>query len=273
MRVATFVLNRNLGEITDALCKTIEMDPVVENDIYVIDCSTSPGKRSERAYWVVDDPDTIREGLRYGLGMNFGLAALHKENTLADYDVFCFCTNDLVIDSKTFISDMIELLSSYKDLAILAPIEKGASESELFGHGILKLTWTLQASCLFVTRKFVEAVMNPQGNEYRQFLFDGQCKRGFYHQQELVAKAYANDFAVGITKLHTVVENKSLLDNHFTEIETDPHYINYRKYLAEGRMWLRAKYGYGNSWSLVEVSRFWYDKFFESHPAYKELRI
>lgn len=273
MRVATFILNRNLGHATDDLCKAIEVDPLIENDIFVIDCSTDPRKRSERAYWVVDDPEVIREGLRFGLGMNYGLAALYEKNVLTDYDVFCFCTNDLEVSSQTFISDMVDLFSVNKELAILAPIESGSSENELFSDSNLKFTWTLQSPCLFVTRKFVETIMNPSRRGYYQFLFDGDCKRGFYHQQELVAKAYANGFAAGITNLHMIVENKSLLDAYFLEIETDPHDINYRKYLAEGRAWLRAKYGYDNTWGLIEVSRFWYDKFFERYPHYREFRI
>ena len=63
-------------------------------------------------------------------------------------------------------------------------------------------------------REFIESIREINNPNYMNFLFDGNNFRGYLSESELIAKAYANDWAAAITSLVLAEENESyLLEN------------------------------------------------------------
>ena len=103
------------------------------------------------------------------------------------------------------------------------------------------------------------------------FLFDGNNFRGYLSESELIAKAYANDWAAAITSLVLAEENESYLLEKSDLIKTEGFEDNLKLYLKEGQQWIRSKYGFNSRWSMNQYVKLFYDKFFDLHPELNSL--
>jgi len=63
-----------------------------------------------------------------------------------------------------------------------------------------------------------------------------------------------------------------LLD-HADQIKTEAYEENLMLYVAEGRRWMRQKYGFNSHWSMQHYVKTFYDKFFEFYPEYSQFKI
>ena len=89
----------------------------------------------------------------------------------------------------------------------------------------------------------------------------------------MIAKAYANDWAAGITTEVLASENESHLLNKVDLIKTEGYEENLRLYVEEGRQWMRKKYGFNSRWSMQQYVKSFYDHFFDFHPEYQSYKI
>jgi hypothetical protein len=105
------------------------------------------------------------------------------------------------------------------------------------------------------------------------FLFDGSNFRGYFAESELIAKAYANDWAAAITTEVWASENETHLINQADLIKTEGYEENMKLYIQEGQIWLRNKYGFNSRWSMQQYVKSFYDKFFEFHPEFEAYKI
>ncbi len=105
------------------------------------------------------------------------------------------------------------------------------------------------------------------------FLYDGTNFRGYSFESELIAKAYANDWAAAITAEVWAEENESHLLNQADLIKTEGYEENLKLYVEEGRRRMRNKYGFNSRWSMQQYVKSFYDHFFEFHPEFKPYRI
>ncbi len=105
------------------------------------------------------------------------------------------------------------------------------------------------------------------------FLFDGTNFRGYGSEHELIAKAYANDWAAAITSHVWAAENESHLLDHADQIKTEAYEENLKLYIAEGRRWMRKKYGFNSHWSMQQYVKGFYENFFEFHPEYSKFKL
>ena len=78
-KVATIILNRNLPAVTERLYEHLEKYDGDLTDIYVVEAGSDAGKLSRYSTWHANSDEILRNGLRYGRGMNFGLTQLIKE--------------------------------------------------------------------------------------------------------------------------------------------------------------------------------------------------
>jgi hypothetical protein len=115
--------------------------------------------------------------------------------------------------------------------------------------------------------------LNHEQSDFMGFLFDGSNFRGYGAENELIAKAYANDWAAAITTDIFVGENESYLLNQADLIKTEKYEDNLKLYLDEGRVWMRNKYGFNSHWSMQQYVKGFYDKFFEFHPEYSQYKV
>ena len=85
-KIYTVILNRNLPEPTDSLYEHLIKYDSNNNDTYVIEAGSDKDKLSKYCSWYADEPEIIKNGLRYGRGMNYALLKLFKEEKWEKYE-------------------------------------------------------------------------------------------------------------------------------------------------------------------------------------------
>ena len=272
-RVATIILNRNLPEVTDSLYDHLEKYDGDMTDIYVVEAGSDLARLSKHTSWHANWEDAIVNGLRYGRGMNYGLSKLWSEGKFKTYDAFFLLTNDTELEPSETIKPLIRIMDTHPKLGILSPCSKRWGERLLLEEEKTKYFWFIHNNSLMLRRDFVESICNYSESSYMNFLFDGSNFRGYLGESEIIAKAYANDWAAAITSEVWSNENESYLINQSDLIKTENYEENLSLYLDEGKIWLRNKYGFNSRWSMQQYVKSFYDKFFEFHPEYTHFRI
>ena len=272
-KVATIILNRNLPEITDALFERFTEYENEITDVFVVEAGSDTDKKSKYTTWSADWDDVIQNGLRFSRGMNFGLSQLWKENRFNQYDAFFLVTNDTVLESKPILPDLLAILHQHQRVGILSPCGENWGERQILKNEETRYFWFIHNNALMLRRKFVESVMNVNKPDFMNFLFDGSNFRGYGAENELIAKAYANDWAAAITSAVTVGENEEHLLNRSQLIKTERYEDNLQLYISEGLEWMKSKYGFSSHWDMQLYVKFFYDNFFVNFPELCEFRI
>lgn len=117
-RVATIILNRNLPKVTDQLYEHLVKYDGDLTDIYVVEAGSDSNNLSQHATWYANTPEAMRDGLRYGRGMNFGLVQLLKEGKFEQYDSFFLLTNDTEFKVGATLAPLVSLLEEHPSLGM-----------------------------------------------------------------------------------------------------------------------------------------------------------
>ena len=273
-KVATIILNRNLPEETNKLYEHLYKYDGNLTDIFVIEAGSDKDKLSKYKTWYADWPDAKENGLRYARGMNFGISNLIKEDKYSLYDYFFLITNDTEFDEKPSISSLLNIMKIHKRLAILSPCSKRWGEKYLLDSpNHTKYFWFIHNTAYLFRRELIEKISHQGNSNYLNFLFDGSNFRGYGCESEIIAKAYANDWAAAITNEVIANENESYLINYSERIRTEKYEENLKLYLNEGKKWMRNKYGFNSRWSMVQYVKYFYDKFFDYNPDLLPFKI
>jgi hypothetical protein len=158
-------------------------------------------------------------------------------------------------------------------VGILSPCAARWGERLLLKEQPTKYFWFIHNNAYLLRREFVESIFNVDQPDQMNFIFDGSNFRGYGSETELIAKAYANDWAAAITSEVWAGENESYLLNQSDLIKTEGYEENLKLYVEEGRRWMRNKYGFNSRWSMQQYVKYFYDNFFEFHPEYESYRI
>ncbi len=273
-KTATIILNRNLPLETNSLVDHLLKFDGVYTDVFVVEAGSDKDKLSKYCTWHVETPEVKNQGLRYLRGMNFGLLKLWKEGHWEKYDSFFLLTNDTKFpkNQKTIIS-LQELLIKYKKVGIISPCSNRWEEKNLIGINSLKYFWFIHNNAYFFRKEMMDQLINKDNPTYMNFLFDGDNFRGYLSESEIIAKAYANDWAAAITTFVTADEEESHLLNFNKLIKTETYEENLKLYVNEGLKWIKKKYGFNNRWQMMQYSKLFYDKFFEYFPEEKKNKI
>ena len=271
--VATIILNRNLPEVANRLYEHLMKYDGDVTDIYVVEAGSDNNKLSRYMTWHANTPDVMQDGLRYGRGMNFGLAQLVKEKRFERYDAFFLLTNDTEFRSGPTLQPLLDIFTLHPHLGILSPCSERWGERLLLKQQATKYFWFIHNNAYLLRRDFIEVICDKEQPNEIDFLFDGTNFRGYGSEHELIAKAYANDWAAAITADVWAGENESYLLDHADQIKTEGYEDNLRLYIAEGRRWMRKKYGFNSHWSMQQYVKTFYDKFFEFHPEYTQYKV
>jgi hypothetical protein len=272
-RVATIILNRNLPEVTDRLYEHLVLHDGYQTDVYIVEAGSDNERLSEHTTWHADWPEAREQGLRYSRGMNYGLSQLWNEGKFKQYDAFFLLTNDTEFQAKPTLAPLVALLDQHPRVGILSPCSERWGERLLLQKQTVKYFWFIHNNAYLLRRDFVESIMNMDLPDYMSFIFDGSNFRGYGSETELIAKAYANDWAAAITSDVWASENESYLLNQADFIKTEGYEKNLALYVEEGRSWMRNKYGFNSRWSLQQYVKSFYDHFFEFHPEFKSYQI
>jgi hypothetical protein len=272
-RIATIILNRNLPDPTNHLYEHLVAVDGDLTDVYVLEAGSDTGKLSKYCTWHVNDSHTQKNGLRYGRGMNYALLKLYEETRWSNYDGFFLLTNDTELGPDKTIEPLLEILHTHRKLGIISPCSRRWGERALLTTESTKYFWFIHNNALLLRREFLEAIMQLSSPTFMNFVFDGTNFRGYLSESELIAKAYANDWAAAITTSVYVEENESYLLEKADLIKTDRFQDNIRLYLEEGRLWMKQKYGFNSRWSMNQYVKSFYDLFFEANPELIHYKI
>ena len=271
--IATIILNRNLPEVTDKLYEHLIKYDGDETDIYVLEAGSDKDKLSKYCNWHANSDEIINHGLRYSRGMNYALLQLYKEKKWEQYESFFLITNDTEFSNSKTIKPLRDVLKKHQKVGILSPCSARWGEKLLLEKEQIKYFWFIHNNALLLRRTFIENIMETENSNYLNFIFDGTNFRGYFSESELIAKAYANNWAAAITSKVFAEENESYLLKKSDLIKTENYDENIRLYLQEGLIWLRRKYGFNSRWSMQQYVKSFYDSFFNYNPELKRYKI
>jgi hypothetical protein len=273
-KTATIILNRNLPKETDKLVEHLMKFDNDHTDIFVVEAGSDKDNLSKYCTWHVDTEEVVKHGMRYSRGMNYGLLQLWNSNDWDKYDSFFLITNDTRFPSKQeTVKTLRQLLVDSPKVGIVSPCSERWGEKALIGNNSLKYFWFIHNNAYFFRKELVEQLMNAINPTYMDFLFDGDNFRGYLSESEIIAKAYANDWAVAITTKVYAEEDESYLLDKNKLIKTESYQQNLQLYVDEGLRWVKKKYGFNSKWQMMQYSRLFYDKFFDYCPKEKINKI
>jgi GT2 family glycosyltransferase len=273
-KTATIILNRNLPKETDKLVEHLMKFDNDHTDIFVVEAGSDKDNLSKYCTWHVDTEEVVKHGMRYSRGMNYGLLQLWNSNDWDKYDSFFLITNDTRFPSKQeTVKTLRQLLVDSPKVGIVSPCSERWGEKALIGNNSLKYFWFIHNNAYFFRKELVEQLMNTINPTYMDFLFDGDNFRGYLSESEIIAKAYANDWAVAITTKVYAEEDESYLLDKNKLIKTESYQQNLQLYVDEGLRWVKKKYGFNSKWQMMQYSRLFYDKFFDYCPKEKINKI
>ena len=271
--IATIILNRNLPKATDNLYDHLIMYDGTDTDVYILEAGSDKNKLSKNYTWYANTNEIMEKGLRYSRGMNFSLLQLWKEKKWKKYNYFFLITNDTELSKKSTLVSMKKILEKHPRVGILSPCSLKWGEKKLLQKESIKYFWFIHSGALLLRRAFLENIMEIDNPNYYNFVFDGSNFRGYHSESELIAKAYANNWAAAITSDVFAEENETHLLNKSDLIRTESYNDNLKLYISEGESWLRRKYGFNSRWSMQQYVKSFYDLFFEYYPEYKKFKI
>ena len=273
-KTATIILNRNLPKETDALVEHLKKYDGDATDVFVIEAGSDRDKLSKYCTWHVESEEVVKHGLRYSRGMNYGLLKLWKEGNWKKYDSFFLVTNDTRLPkSQNTVKTLQKLLIENPKIGIISPCSKRWGEKSLIGIDSFKYFWFIHNNAYFFRKELVEQLMNVNNPSYMDFLFDGNNFRGYLSESEIIAKAYANDWAAAITIEVYAEEDESYLFDKSKFIKTESYEKNLQLYVDEGLKWVKKKYGFNSKWQMMQYSQLFYENFFKYYPEEKSKKI
>jgi hypothetical protein len=273
-KTAAIILNRNLPKETDSLVEHLKKYDGDYADIFVVEAGSDKNNLSKYCTWYVEVEEVVKHGMRYSRGMNYGLLKLWKEGGWKKYDSFFLITNDTKFPkNQNTIETLQKIQTEYPKVGILSPCSKRWGEKDLIGVDSLKYFWFIHNNAYFFRKELIEQLINTDEPSYMNFLFDGNNFRGYLSESEIIAKAYANDWAAAITTKVYSEEDESYLLDKSKLIKTESYEENLQLYVDEGLKWVKKKYGFNSRWQMMQYSRLFYEKFFEYYPEEKSKKI
>ena len=273
-KTATIILNRNLPELTDKLVEHLKEFDMNYTDVFVIEAGSEKTNLSKYSTWYDDSKDTMENGLRYARGMNYGLVRLWLENKWDKYDSFFLITNDTILpNGQETVKILQKILQDHPKIGLISPCSKTWAERELIGKNSVKYFWFIHNNAYFFRKEFLDQVINKKEPDLIDFLFDGSNFRGYLLESEIIAKAYANEWAAAITTKVYAEEDESFLLQKNDIIKTESYNQNMILYLDEGLKWMHKKYGFNSRWQMMQYVKLFYDQFFEFYPECNKFKI
>jgi hypothetical protein len=272
-KTATIILNRNLKTVVESMYERLTKSDGENTDIYIVESGSESANLPKYKHWWANSPEAMKDGLRFPRGFNFGLLKLLEENLYEKYDYFFFLCNDVEFGEGSVIEPLVREMEAHPRMAILSPISNEWGEKSLIPPGQTRYFWHVDMNAWLVRREFIDCIREEVGATEMNLLFDGSNFRGYGTETELVAKAYANEWAAGITNVVTVSENQSLLLDRADLIRTNPWEESLKLAAGEGRAWMKRKYGFNSRWSMLAYVKLFYDKFFELHSENEGYRV
>lgn len=271
-RVAVVILNRNLPEVTDGLVEQFLAQDTSATDVFVVESGSDHERLSKYCTWWADWPEALQFGLRFPRGFNYALSQLQRSGRFNDYEHFFLVCNDISFDDA-LVPILLSEMEQHPRVGILSPCAFNWAERELIGPEQTRYVSHGNHIAWMVRRSYAETIMERHKADYMNFLYDGTNFRGYYADQELIIKAYVNDYAAAITTKCTFHERTELLKTRHDLIRTDRYEVNLRHLFEEGQEWMRRKYGFNTRRQMTLYAQAFYDRFFLTYPELAKYRL
>lgn len=262
------IVNRNLGSVCDLLVQSVSEKFPLDYPVEVVDCSTEESLMSTHATVVDSSPSAQEKGLRFGRGMNQGIKAMSKRGPLPPWVLL------LPVDTEIVDLDLgllKEHLTITEKLIALKPTNADSNPyADLMGKRSIGLGWNFEEGPWLIKGSFIQSQLDLAGT---QDFFDEDNFRGYLTSAELAFRAYANGFAVGLTKALIVRENESYLLEKSELLRTETMDENARLLVEEGLHWLRKKYRVKHPWSFELLAGFCFENFISENPNLGHLAL
>ncbi len=118
MEAAVIVLNRNQPEMTDRLCDHIVRYTKANYKLYVIEAGSDEDKLSAHHTHWVNDPWTMKNGLRPAKGFNKGIEIARQDG---QWDAYWCVMNDMNFYAEDTLSLMLSDLGRYPEVGVIQP--------------------------------------------------------------------------------------------------------------------------------------------------------
>ena len=261
-RYLAVILNRNMGEVCDALRIVLLKQGIME--VIVVDSSTDQSLESKFKTIGAIDNNALEHGYRINRGFNIGLTYA-MDNYEFDW-IFCFPVDTEIIE---FDLNQFEIDSKKfpKIMAYTLP-EKNDPYLPMINNKI-GLVWNILEGPILLNYKLVSRFKN----EHAVSLFDNENFRAFLSFKELAFKIYSSNFAIGIYNGFLVTEKEELLLTFSELMKTESFSLNKQLLISEGEKWLFSKYGIFDRWAFETIVRLLYEEFLKVNPEYKVIAI
>ena len=259
--IDVIILNRNLGEVCDALVDKLSAHLNKDLDrIIVVDSGSEAELKSRHTSVGLDDEETRRHGLRFGRGMNLGLQYRRNLENLNPWVLL------LPVDTEIIKWDLHKFLGNIPSDHKIAAIKPASQDSEylsILGKDEFRYGWNFEEGAWLISSNFLDFHLKhfPDSS-----FFDVGNFRGYLTSLELAFRAYINGYGVGITSSLIVFENETHLLERSDLIRTEPIGENQKLLLSEGLNWLHKKYQIQDAWDFAQLVRLTFDQFMKENP-------
>jgi len=259
--IDVIILNRNLGEVCDALVLKLSAHLDMSLDqIIVVDSGSEEELKSRYTSISIDDERTRQHGLRYGRGMNVGLQYRRNLQKVNPWVLL------LPVDTEVIKWDLhrfLDSISTQHNIAAIKPTSQDSEYLRILGGDEFRYGWNFEEGAWLVSSNFLEF---HSKNFPDSSFFDESNFRGYLTSLELAFRAYINGFSVGITSSLVIFENETHLLERSDLIRTEPIGENQRLLLEEGLNWLHRKYQIQDAWDFAQLVRLTFDQFIAENP-------
>ena len=259
--IDVIILNRNLGEVCDALVAKLSAHLDLELDnIIVVDSGSEPELKSRHTSVGLDDKNTRQNGLRFGRGMNLGLEYRRNLQTVNPWVLL------LPVDTEIIAWDLhkfLDSISSQENIAAIKPTSQDSEYLRTLGSDEFRYGWNFEEGAWLISSSFLDFHLKHFPDSP---FFDESNFRGYLTSLELAFRAYINGFSVGITSSLVIFENETHLLERSDLIRTEPIGENQKLLLEEGLNWLHRKYQIQDAWDFAQLVRLTFDQFMAENP-------
>ena len=259
--IDVIILNRNLGEVCDALVEKLSTHLNKDLDhIIVVDSGSETELKSRHTSVGLDDKETRQHGLRFGRGMNLGLKYRRNLESINPWVLLLPVDTEII---KWDLYKFLENIPSEHKIAAIKPTSQDSEYLRILGKNDFRYGWNFEEGAWLISSNFLDF---HSKNFADSSFFDESNFRGYLTSLELSFRAYINGYGVGITNSLIVFENETHLLERSDLIRTEPIGENQRLLLTEGLNWLQKKYQIQDAWDFAQLVRLTFDQFMRENP-------
>lgn len=249
MKTAIIVLNRNQPQMTDRLCDHLKAHTHASYQLFVIEAGSDQDKLSHHTTHWINDPQTIKEGLRPARGFNRGIAIARQAGA---FDAYWCLMNDMNFLEEDTLSLLLKDIARYPMIGLIQPrlLYSQWANTRVPGDkfsappGHIRFVPYMPHFCYLVTVPLLDALGE---------VYDSDNFYSHGGDIEMCWRAWAAGFAVAISGSCSVWEYVGGTYQGGAANSAHQYFMNE----AQTTMlaWLKRKYGFQSKYEMEAAAR------------------